>query len=893
MSNSVLQRLGDKAKSAESALKSLPPNDSEMQSLKEKQGQIDSLTASNTPKPTPSEPERRGDVINPFARYGSRPGEKRIDTAEMTKPLVPVYDAGGDVSMEASKRLQAAGDAGLQGRLAEASPAPAAQAPASKEGNLDQFTKGVQDVKDYRADKAASKIKQPGYMPTLAGSAEPDVAAPAMPVMALNTSNAPVFKYDEGGDVDVNDGKHQLAVLQDGEKVLTPKEADQYRKEHEEKGAPADFGGRVLSNPSGAKPVLDTEIEKERAADTDHLPKGAALSTDNAPLTTPKGDISNPPAADVKPEQGREISTTTLRPYSEVVEEKAKQRAAEQGVTAPPISTEGAAPAEGTAPKEEKAKPTYGRILADQWLQRNGMPTGGAAAAPAAGPAASKEGPAAPAPQGGLKPIVAPTPTTPALTGKQAFEKHIQDYDTAYQTAMDKAAETNDPQYKEQAARIKEAKLAYEQAHPWGAKESAHPGVLGKIGHVAEMVAQRAPGLAPIVSTIPGSEGYRYYEAQGAREQAKEANAENVAENKADKAATGPDWKLNANVVGPNGRAVLENSKTGETKEAPEGYTAYDKPQHSSDQEQYINQWYKDHPEAAKSATNDDKAIEAYGTAKAAAGQENKAKGKIYYYDTANGRQGYTYTEAKSAGLNPEDGYSVSAQQAEKDRKSNDSYEGLKSQLSQYKDHISQAVGQLLPTDIDKMASVIEASESQDYVSKIVGGVLDDFYGKPLTGYNEKVMKGAKLTKSAYDSMSPAARQLVADYFTTLLAHFGNVKATLGQVPRNEKLITTEMNMIPKPYLTQEESEPAFTNYTAQVERNNAHNVRFGQQRNAPAAEQTQPNSNEHQRFIQSINLPGGGHPADAAKGPNGDTIIWSGKAGDPWVDLVTGKPVK
>src|SRR5580700_10693094 len=35
--------------------------------------------------------------------------------------------------------------------------------------------------------------------------------------------------YDEGGDVDVNDGQHQVAILQDGEKVLTPEEADAYR----------------------------------------------------------------------------------------------------------------------------------------------------------------------------------------------------------------------------------------------------------------------------------------------------------------------------------------------------------------------------------------------------------------------------------------------------------------------------------------------------------------------------------------------------------------------------------------------------------------------------------------------------------------------------------------
>ena len=50
--------------------------------------------------------------------------------------------------------------------------------------------------------------------------------------------------------------------------------------------------------------------------------------------------------------------------------------------------------------------------------------------------------------------------------------------------------------------------------------------------------------------------------------------------------------------------------------------------------------------------------------------------------------------------------------------------------------------------------------------------------------------------------------------------------------------------------------------------------------------------SEAHQKLLQSITMPGGGHPADVAQGPNG-TIVWSGKAGDPWVDVKTGQPVK
>jgi hypothetical protein len=103
------------------------------------------------------------------------------------------------------------------------------------------------------------------------------------------------------------------------------------------------------------------------------------------------------------------------------------------------------------------------------------------------------------------------------------------------------------------------------------------------------------------------------------------------------------------------------------------------------------------------------------------------------------------------------------------------------------------------------------------------------------------------------------------------------------------------MNTVPKPYRTAEESEDAFKNYSDGVEGRNHNNVKFGKPEKAEENTEQKPEqgNDAHQKFVQSITLPSGGHPADAAKGPNGETITWSGKSGDPWIDLVTGKPVK
>ena len=895
-------------------LKELPPGESEDQGIKEYQKQVNALAAPIVPaKAAPVEPGPP-ELINPSAQYGNRQGEVRyaVDKAGnltpiavpqepvMLAPVAPAHVAPSPAPRSGMKPI-------IPTSLSQ--PMQENSIPVYDNGGDVKMTSGgkpVEEKPEHRMTVVAPPDKPEDYMPRY-GSEAAVANRPAVAKPEPTGGMKPIPLFDDGGDVDVNDGKHQMAIVKEGERVLTPEENEQYKAEHPEaKGAPVGFSGMVLPNDKNVQPEWDSEHKPTNKA----YPGGAHMSIDNANVDEGAGDKEHFPTVVASPTSAESKDTTSLKPYGQVIEEKAKQKAAEkvQNPGFQPITSESTETQ--VQPKEERGTPEQREHLdnvAKDALGKGDFVGGGTALiqknnlpkidmdkvqTPAAFQRPGE--PTLQIPGAGATPQVSAAPAPAPLTGKAAYHAKIQDYDTRYQQLMDKAAETNDPQYAEAAERVKAAKEAYQSAHPWGSPESAHPGILGRIGHVAGKVGNIAgdivaPGLMAIT---PGTDIHKAIERGQTQAGIKEAAAQNVAENKPVK-GTEPDWRLNANVLGPNGRPVLENSKTGETKEAPEGYKNFERPEHLGDQATYINQWYKDHPDAPKSTANDDKAIEAYGAAKSAAAEANKAKGKIYYYDTPNGRQGYTYGEAQAAGLKPEDGYAVAAAQAEKDRKADDTYNNLKTTMGQYRDNISKSVGQLLPTDVDNMSSMIESVESPDYVSKIVTGAIDDLYGKPVTGYNEKVMKGA-LTKKAYDAMSPAARQLVADYFTTLLAHFGNVKATLGQVPRNEKLITTEMNMIPKPYLNAAEAEPAFSNYTAQVERNNAHNVKFGKaQTTAPEQQTPYTNTNEHKQFINSINLPEGGHPADAAKGPNGETIIWSGKAGDPWVDLVTGKAVK
>jgi hypothetical protein len=528
---SILQKLGSKAKDLKDKYDFLP-GDSEVQGLKAIQQNVNS-TAMGQPGEQTAPATSSADKNNPMTRYGSRPGEIRYNVdidgnltpvqstpaapAPAAKPgmrpiAAPTYDQGGEVKKE---------DANI----------PAKATPKSM----------VKEEMDVDTGKPASRL------PELVPAIKPTPLAPL---------------YDEGGDVDVNDGKHQVAVLEDGERVLTPEQNEQYKKEH---GAPADFGGPVLPNPKGLKPILDTEIKPE----TERLSGGAKMSTDNAPLKTPKGDVSNPLPADIAPEQGREISTG-LKPYSQAMDEKQK---AKDKVNNPGVQTLDAEPIEtevkprGGTPEEQKAVDTDIKNAMGQGVagmtqlglaklhekllrptEEKGALEQGATAPPGlnGGPnapdAATQGAPAGP----GLPKLGGPAATTPPAAPAPLDRKAtIADYDKKIAAALDLAT----PEGQEQAERLANAKQEFIHRNPWGSVDN-HPGVLGKLGHVAEEVGARLPIISSVVNQIPGSEGARNAEHNATLGQIEKdtplTTAREAEENTADKnsAAKKPKYEM-------------------------------------------------------------------------------------------------------------------------------------------------------------------------------------------------------------------------------------------------------------------------------------------------------------------------------------------------------------
>ena len=338
---SLLRKVGDTAKDAMKKYSPFPDN-SDVEGLKAVQQNVNQATESaNKPAPTMTQGPSTVERLHPQARYGDRPGEQRLDAEGNVihaAGKLPVYDDGGDVSSnyqrimsvptgatnvgpqpisqfdDSSSGKRPSKDSTFNGGSVGGVSDPALATPQYMPGGEPAMAPPVvpvyDDGGDVKTNKTPSLISpeeeheapmhsEEEHKPSLIAPEEehtapmqyqefPKESERVGKVSSTKNSKSerPVMHvYDDGGNVDVNDGNHQVAVLENGEKVLTPEQAAQYDQEH---GAPADFGGRVIANPDNVRPHSDTE-----PLETERLYGGAKMSTDNASLKTPKGDTEN------------------------------------------------------------------------------------------------------------------------------------------------------------------------------------------------------------------------------------------------------------------------------------------------------------------------------------------------------------------------------------------------------------------------------------------------------------------------------------------------------------------------------------------------------------------------------------------------------------------------
>jgi hypothetical protein len=301
--------------------------------------------------------------------------------------------------------------------------------------------------------------------------------------------------YDEGGDVTVDPAK-QAAISQATQEI---------KAEDQGGGAPADFAGPVLPNPKGIKVSDDTERPPDEPT---RLSGGAKMTTDNAPLTAPKMDTSNPPHNEI--ETSGQLSSAKGSPMVSsgqmgkglpAIEQPKGNAGMLPGTTDQPdqYKNEIEASLQGrTVGHDSSVSPYRNEDPAKAHLQaisdqdklkaaamgKDGLVDQGANMihAKALGLNKSNE-------------VPLPQPAAPT-----ARENVVNQEKQLREKMLNAPTEQERFQAEKDLAELK-------RRTPWGSEGSAHPGMMGKLAHAASAIGQGiGQGIAPYaVNAIPGS----------------------------------------------------------------------------------------------------------------------------------------------------------------------------------------------------------------------------------------------------------------------------------------------------------------------------------------------------------------------------------------------------
>jgi len=774
----IMQRIGKAGKDYVSGLKQIPLNESEFSGLRDRAAQSRAVRELNAAPilPAPYVPAAM-DKVNPMAKFGSRPGEKRLDYA--LKPM-PVYDMGGDVPQTSLDQVRA--------KVGDVDPVDDGQ---KEKKPLKQFVQGLKPMGDISTGAQVS----------------PTGPAQTTTVDSTETQIAPAVLHDDGGEtvdadnVNVNDGKHQVAVLKEGEKVLTPEQAEVYDKEQAKK---------TVENPGA---------QTEDAHPTDETAVQPQAPAPDKPLPTASHEERVAIKKDQQDALGMGVSGLTQLGLANI---HAKQLGLNPVAVGDEATPAGFDVNQMTAPKG-----------LNQGAQAPGLPK--------------------------MADAVGPTqPAAPAV--KPDFKTQLAQLKQDHSAAL---AERT-PEGKVKADYIQAQINDLQKNNPWGSAQN-RPGFMGKLGHVASKIGNIAGDtfIPKIMVNIPGTDLNKQAQERGLQEQ----TAQDVATTeKANKPAGMPGYhQVTGGAIDPKHpelgpQVAFENEKNpadivyqgpitpktvgGGDKAAFQKTLAKTGNPDIAKGEKQLKVIAAAHDAGKISDEEYNNALAYIGsTANAPATQSQKAEvarygGKTLVFTNKDGsRQGMSYGDAVEQGLDLNKAEVYSPLSSEKMRAANNSHQNAVQMADHYQTDMnaySQIGTQQLADQqaLQYLTSTIE--DHPDMVTNLGNAIISALpkalggKGEPLTAEATKEA-GGQATQDAYAKMSPQARQLAADYFQTMLSHLQSVKDSQGSVPRSPKLIALEINAIPLPYLSKDESKPAFTRMYERM--NNLHNdaVRFGQ----------------------------------------------------------------
>lgn len=622
--------------------------------------------------------------------------------------------------------------------------------------------------------------------------------------------------YDNGGDVNVHDGHHQLAILQEGERVLTPKENKMYKA-----------GLNPINIYDDGGDVLSPEEDAYRAA--------AAKSTGLPSMVAPVEPAEKPRGTDAERKAIETDKQNAMGKGADGLMDLGIAKIHENHLTAQP--------------------PEGNMVMRDVGLPK--IDTGGqmplsSRTAPGLTPIAMSPNPGDKVQTKAGGPLISAasaeeTPSERRDFAGMAYKGKLADYDKQIQAARDAGDG-------ETATRLAQAKMQLQASNPYGS-ESNHPGFLGKLAHIAGTVGNIAGNIvAPsTMALIPGTAMNKAAKAGGlqkiALEEEKASTERDAEENAADKSSAQPSWKEVTNgaidprhpELGPQQAFYNEKDPT-QMRFAgavpPKEGAAASKPATVED--------VADYKQRISNSGLTGKALQVYGSAPAGATKaeldkrfdeatklrgmnatdvkntideqarkdaavehqrehEEARNAKLVNYQDKNGDLvSGTREEALAAGVNSKDIHGeTSAPLQEKARQAYTQYGRILEN--------TQAAMDTMPAwsnETDRKAAMDVSKQYWDHMSinaLAVGGGINPEYTQQL------------INSDAYKKMSPEGREHMQNMFQLWSDAINIVKQETGGVPRGQVFLQKEDAILPHPDKTPEMNEKSLQNLAKRI----------------------------------------------------------------------------
>lgn len=178
--------------------------------------------------------------------------------------------------------------------------------------------------------------------------------------------------------------------------------------------------------------------------------------------------------------------------------------------------------------------------------------------------------------------------------------------------------------------------------------------------------------------------------------------------------------------------------------------------------------------------------------------EEKGLKGRDVIVHGDDGEVLMSSKEAQDQGFDDFSTLTATKAQDLKDKRAN--ADASMNALTQYEETFKNVRPKLSPADRDAL-KIIASGIDEQAKSGGLGEIIENLpLAGPLSEYVNTLAKKS-FKPAAYQSLSPAGKELANQYALAQIANFANMKQMLGSVGRNPMMIQAEMGTIPPPYM--------------------------------------------------------------------------------------------